>query len=113
MSVKRQGRRVAEMDDLMLPGDYTLGYNSDGQIVSMWFSMPGFPSHRWNRINGPAAEREPRWEITEDAEGVVHVEPSIRTQWTEGQEPRCFHGFLHHGVWEVLDDSIGAELSGT
>lgn len=101
------GRRVADVNHLTLPGDYCLNYNAEGGIFSLWFAMPGFPSHKWNRINGPAAEREPRWQITEDGDGVVHVEPSIRSQWSEGAEPRCFHGFLHHGVWEVLDDSIG------
>lgn len=103
-----EGRRVADVNALKLPGDYSLGYKADGGIISMWFAMPGFPSHKWNRINGPAAEREPRWEISEDGDGVVHVEPSIRTQWNEGEVQRCFHAFLHHGVWEVLDDSIGA-----
>lgn len=103
-----QGRRVADVNALTLPGDYSLNYNAAGGIFSMWFAMPGFPSHKWNRIPGPAAELEPRWEISEDAEGIVHVEPSIRTQWNEGEVQRCFHAFLHHGVWEVLDDSIGA-----
>ena len=103
-----QGRRVADVNHLTRPGDYTLNYNAEGGIFSMWFALPGFPSHKWNRINGPAAEREPRWEITEDGDGIVTVAPSIRTQWSEGAEPRCFHGFLRDGVWEVLDDTVGA-----
>lgn len=106
-----QGRRVENIDALKQPGDYCLNYEEAyGEISSMWFAMPGFPSHKWNRINGPAAELEPRWQITEDEDGVVHVEPSIRSQWNEGETQRCFHAFLHHGVWEVLDDSIGARF---
>jgi Family of unknown function (DUF6527) len=107
-----EGRRVENVEAIEKSGDYSVKYAGDGRVEAIWFAMPGFPSNRWNRINGPASAREPRWEITEDAEGKVTVSPSIRSQWTEGEEKRqcVFHCFLKGGVWELLDDCVGADL---
>lgn len=107
MSRHVQGQPVESIEAIEQPGDYFVS-STDAGIEALWFAMPGFPSHKWNRINGPAWPNEPRWEISRDVEGVVTVSPSIRSQWNEGEVQRCFHAFLKGGVWEILDDSIGA-----
>lgn len=107
-----EGRRVQSLDSLETPGDYFLKYAPGGGVESLLFVMPGFERPRWNRINGPLADREPRWDITEDTDGKVTVNPSIKSEWTVGEEKaqRRWHGYLKAGVWEILDDTItGAE----
>lgn len=112
-----EGRRVENVEALERDGDYCLKYANDG-IESMWFVMPGFGpgSGRrgapcWNRIGGPTApEDQTRWEISEDEQGRVTVDPSILSQWTWGEDQvECrFHCFLKGGVFEILDDTTGA-----
>lgn len=105
------GCRVGSRDDIEDAGDYAVVYGDDGRTIAcLWFCMPGFVSHKWNRIPGPGSENEKSkaWEISEDAAGVVTVSPSILSHWNEGSEQRRFHAFLKQGVWEVLDDTEGA-----
>lgn len=115
MSRTVEGRRVDSVEEIERPGDYAVKYAEDGGISSVWFSMPGFPHPLWNRINGPAwmpGETATRWDVTEDSDGKVTVSPSILSEWTWGPEKarRRFHGYLKGGVWELLDDCVGAEL---
>lgn len=112
-----EGRRVDEVSAIERGGDYTVTHGPDGRIASMTFAMPGFGDAAghgaavWNRIPGEGSTDERdrvRWTITEDAEGKVTVEPSILAEWPEGGGGRRFHAFLRGGVWDVLDDTVGA-----
>lgn len=107
-----EGRRVEGYEAIERGGDYYVKYAEDGRITAVVFAMPGFTERGgaplWNRINGPAAEAETRWEVTEDAEGKVTVSPSILSWWTYAGEDQRFHCFLKGGVWEMLDDCVGA-----
>ena len=109
------GRRVEGYDGIEQPGDFFVKYGEDRAIIAIVFAMPGFRDDSgapmWNRINGPASTADgPKWEVTEDADGKITVSPSLLTEWTwgEAREPRRFHGYLKAGVWEVLDDTVGA-----
>lgn len=109
-----EGRRVGSIDEIKEPGDYFVKHTEAGEIEALWFAMPGFPTHMWSRIGGQASSDKIRWEITEDSEGKVTVDPSIRSQWLWGEDKKqcLFHAYLKAGVWEILDDTIGAEFSG-
>lgn len=108
-----EGRRVADIKSLQKDGDYCVKYIGD-EIESVWFSMPGFPTNHWNRINGPASSEKVKWEVTESSDGKVTIDPSIKTEWTFGPEQThyVFHAYLKSGVWEILDDTIGANYDG-
>lgn len=107
------GHRVDRIRDLTEQGDYCVKYIGD-EIESVWFSMPGFPSNHWNRVNGPASVEKVKWRVTEDAEGRVTIDPSIKSEWVWGdhQDHATFHAYLKEGVWEILDDTIGANFDG-
>lgn len=108
-----QGRRVESVEDIERSGDYAVKFAVDGRVEALWFAMPGFSELMWNRIPGPAAiEANQRWDITVDGDGPATVSPSILSEWTwgEGREHRRFHGYLKAGVWEVLDDTVGAQF---
>jgi hypothetical protein len=108
MPTQVKGRRVADIQAIERAGDYCVRYAEDGRVFSVWFAMPGFPYHFWNRINGPASQYEPRWEVTEDDEGRVTISPSILSWWKWKGEDQRFHCFMRAGVWEILDDTVGA-----
>ena len=107
-----EGRRVENVEAIKQGGDYSVKYAEDGRIEAVWFAMPGFGSPRWKRINGPASSEKTRWEVTEDDDGKITVSPSILSEWKWGEdrEQRRFHAFLKAGVWEVLDDTVGASF---
>lgn len=105
-----EGRKVESVEAVEQPGDYFVKRVAAG-IEALWFAMPGFAQPVWNRIPGPAASDGTRWEITEDAEGRVTVSPSILSWWTEAGAKRRFHAFLKEGIWEVLDDTVGSDLT--
>lgn len=107
-----QGRRVDTVKDIERGGDYAVKVNDAGVIEALWFAMPGFPEQLWNRIGGPGSKDTKRWYIVEDADGKVTVDPSILTWWTWGTEKaaRRFHAYLKQGVWEILDDTVGARF---
>lgn len=114
-----EGRRVEGIQGIEFGGDYAVTHGPDGRIASMTFAMPGFSevsghgAALWNRIPGEGSTDERdrvRWTITEDVDGKVTVAPSILAEWPEAGEGRRFHGFLKAGVWEVLDDSVGASF---
>lgn len=109
-----QGRRVADYDAIEKQGDYAVSYAEDGRISSVVFADPGFTDYQdelcMDVVTGPGAPEgeRPRWEVTEDAQGRITVSPSFRSQWKECGEEKCFHCFLRGGVFEVLDDCVGA-----
>lgn len=107
-----QGRRVESIEDIERGGDYVVKRNDAGAIESLWFAIPGFPEQLWNRIGGPGSKDTNRWQIDEGPDGAVTVSPSILTWWTWGPEKaeRRFHGFLRQGIWEILDDTVGAQF---
>lgn len=108
-----EGRRIKsdKIADLEKQGDYVVRYIGD-EIEAVWFSMPGFDKSHWNRVNGPASPEKVRWEITEDDEGRITISPSIKCEWTwsESKDHSVFHAYLKNGVWEILDDTIGANF---
>lgn len=107
-----QGRRVASVEDIEHQGDYAVSYTEDGRIEALWLWLPGFEEPRWSRIGAQASKDRVRWDISEDASGTITVSPSILSQWIWGEERKqCrWHGFLKGGIWEVLDDTVGAEF---
>jgi hypothetical protein len=103
-----EGRRVKNgVGGLERPGDYCPCYNDAGQITHLWLALPGWG--QWTRLPSTHSpvEGEPRWTITEDADGRVTVDPSIKVWWNQGPEQReiGWHGYLKAGEWETLDDS--------
>ncbi len=112
MSRHIQGHRVASIEDLEEGGDYYVKLTDDGRAEALWFAMPGFPESRWNRIGGQASTDKTRWDIVVETDESVTVSPSILSEWSWGEEreQRRFHAFLKGGVWEVLDDTIGAHF---
>lgn len=108
------GRLVEGYDGIERGGDYFVKHDADGGVIAVGFAMPGFgdgDGSMWKRINGPAGSADgPRWEVTEGEDGKVTVSPSILSEWTHGEarEQRRFHAYLKAGVWEILDDTVGA-----
>lgn len=115
MSQHIEGRRVDGYEEVERGGDYWVSYAEDERIANVVFATPGyldFENHLvMNVITGPGAgDERPRWEISEDADGRVTATPSFLVMWKERGVDRRFHCFLKGGVFEVLDDSTGAEL---
>lgn len=44
-------------------------------------------------------------EVTEHDDGTITVSPSILIAWPSRTQPKRYHGFLRHGVWETLSDT--------
>lgn len=89
------------------PGDYCPVYvegDEESGIFALWFKLPGTGSMgRLPAAAHPAHKPgdEPAWQITEDSEGRVTVEPSIRQMAMPQANPPIpeWHGFLRAGVW--------------
>lgn len=107
-----QGRRVASIDELELPGDYTLRPKGDDGGPSLWFRLPrveGCPpdlaerpylEETWDMFWTSRGRVDGRWSIVDNGDTVT-VSPSILT-WSELGPDRVrveWHGYLEDGVW--------------
>lgn len=110
-----EGRRVEEYEAIERPGDYKVDYAEDGQIANVLFATPCFRDFQGeiilNVITGPGMQppERPCWQVHEDSEGRVTASPSFLVLWPEEGIEKRFHCYLKAGVWEVLDDCVGAE----
>lgn len=115
MSTLVEGRRVADHESIERGGDYYVSYSDDGGIANVVFATPGYLDFHGelvlNVITGSAAPTERVcWQVSENPDGRVTADPSFLVMWRERGIDRRFHCFLRAGVFEVLDDSTGAEL---
>lgn len=99
-----RGKRVESNDDLENPGDYYPVKADDGSIRLLWAIAPnGF----WLRL--PAKPEEGNnifWNVTENPDGTITVDPSIETWAAPSKEEAqakgpdyYWHGHLVNGEW--------------
>jgi hypothetical protein len=88
------GRKVDSVGDLEFTGDYHVKKNERGEIVSLWMKLPVSGTRGRIAAYGFGVEGEDEWDITENEEGLVSVDPSIDEGMPEG-----FHGHLIDGIW--------------
>lgn len=99
-----QGTPVGSMDEVWdgVPGCYYVLKNDEGEITGLWYKLPtGGLGRIASHGHGTGPKHE--WTITEDASGVVTVEPSIEQHAIPNRtEPEYgyWHGFLRAGVWD-------------
>lgn len=102
------GRRVANHDEVVEPGDYTVNFDEDGRPTLLWAALPN-RSH----VRIPAYGHGyggPEWSIAIEEDGTVTVDPSIRLYPLDkpldpedsvfGWTGDGWHGYLRRGVFE-------------
>lgn len=110
-----QGRRVASIEELDLPGDYVLRPEGDGGRPSLWFRLPRveecppelaerpYFKDCWDMFWTSQHRIDSKWAITDHGDTVT-ASPSILT-WTELGLDRIrteWHGYLERGVWREV-----------
>lgn len=101
--VKLQGRRLADGEMTMEPGDYSKieAYSGDEFVCIMWWMK--------SPIGGPIFQIGPKpigggYEVEENEDGTITVQPhegnsnSILVSWPNG---KSWHGYIYNGEWRT------------
>jgi len=100
------GRRVAALEDLARPGDYTGPHSviyPDGSRRQVLFLLPVHHGadvfDRPDQASGLHGVTEPPWTFRECGDGSLEIRPSIGC----GPQPYYWHGYLDEGsTWRQV-----------